>query len=103
MKKIALLVFMIISIGSVSAIGANMKGYGSGYPHKTYYKGNISPEQLPETIKKYLDKNYPDHMIMVSKRKGNGKYFIKIRFGGNGYHSYYRSLVFDHKGSLIKG
>jgi hypothetical protein len=28
---------------------------------------------------------------------------IKIRFGGNGYHSYYRSLVFDHKGSLIKG
>ncbi len=68
-----------------------------------YYKGNIPSDELPKSIKKYLDKNYPNHDIIVSKRQNNGKYFVKIRFGGNNYRSYYRSLVFDYEGNVIKG
>ena len=73
------------------------------YSYNGYYKGNIPHDKLPDAIKKYLKETYPDHYIIVSKRKGNGNYFVKIRYGGNQYRSYYRSLVFGYDGSVIKG
>jgi len=106
MKKF-LFVFILAIIANVSNISyASIKEaghYGKGYPAGHYYKGNISPDKLPDTIKKYLKETYPDHYIIVSKKKGNGNYFVKIRYGGDKYRSYYRSLVFADNGSLIKG
>jgi len=116
MKKIlffALLAFALYSAqatsSSTSAITTTTYEYSNDtcYPYgkygKQYPKGNISPKELPATTLKYLDENYPDHDIIVCKRKGNGNYFVKIRFGENQYRPYYRSLVFDSRGSVIKG
>ncbi len=73
------------------------------YEHSgKYRKGTISPKELPKAIVKYLDKNYPDYTILLSKRKNNGSYFVKIRFAGDEHHPYYRSLVFDSEGRVIK-
>lgn len=105
MKKLLFFALFAISLSSIYAANKNIYTYNYAY-YKPYYKankGNISPESLPKPILKYLKKNYSDYEIMVSKRKNNGNYFVKIRFGGNNYHSYYRSLVFDHEGKVIKG
>lgn len=105
MKRIIFLAFFVITLNAVYAVNVNVHTYSYEY-HKPYYKGNkgnISPESLPKPILKYLKKNYSDYEILVSKRKNNGNYFVKIRFEGNNYHSYYRSLVFDHEGRVIKG
>jgi len=103
MKKMILSILMVVSICSLKAAPDRI-GYGSTeMSPRTYYKGNISPESLPEPIMKYLEKNYPDYTIVVSKRKGNGNYYVKIRFKGNNYRQYHRSLVFDSSGKVIKG
>ena len=70
---------------------------------KGYYKGNISSKDLPSSIARYLQKHYSDYEIVISKRKGNGYYYLKIAYGGNSYRSYYRSLVFDYNGQVVKG
>lgn len=67
-----------------------------------YHKGNIFPKELPKATIKYLRENYPNYTILISKRKNNGNYFVKIRFDGDGHYPYYRSLVFDSKGHIIK-
>lgn len=105
MKKLMFYALFAIALCGVHAVNGNVHTYSYEY-HKPYYKGNkgnISPESLPKPILKYLKKNYSDYEILVSKRKNNGNYFVKIRFGSNNYHSYYRSLVFDHEGRVIKG
>lgn len=105
MKKLILFALFATGLSSISAVNENVYKYNYEF-HKPYYKGqkgNISPESLPKSITKYLKKHYSDYEIIVSKRKNNGKYFVKIRFGGNNQHSYYRSLVFDHEGKVIKG
>lgn len=102
MKK--LIFFLLIAFSVNGAYIANANQGKPNYKYsKTYYKGNIAPEDLPEVIIEYLDENYPDYTIMVSKIKNNGNYFVKIRYAGNKYRSYYRSLVFNHKGGVIKG
>ncbi|MDH6304927.1 hypothetical protein M2459_001664 [Parabacteroides sp. PF5-5] len=104
MKKLVLFVVMAFALD-----GACMADANTDYVHykrnygQTYYKGYVSPKELPKAVIKYLDKHYPDYTIMISKRKGNGHYFVKIRFAGNGYHAYHRSLVFDSEGRVIKG
>lgn len=104
MKRIMFLAFFAITLIGVYAVNVNEHTYNYEY-YKPYYKGNkgnISPESLPKPILKYLKKNYSDYEILVSKRKNNGNYFVKIRFEGNHNHSYYRSLMFDHDGWVIK-
>ncbi len=103
MKKLLFLLFIAISFSSIQA-GNNTTGNREWNYNKGYYpKGNISPEQLPESIKKYLNKNYPDYSIMVCKRQNNGKYFVKVRYNNNNGYNRYRSLVFNSDGSVIKG
>ncbi len=104
MKKLLFWALLSITISTISAENNTIAKveWSYGYPYKEY-KGNIAPEKLPKSIQKYLNENYPDHSVIVSKRKGNGNYFVKIRFGGNQYRSYYRGLVFDSEGSVIKG
>lgn len=101
MKKLIFFVLIIFSLSSVCLVNADAINHKREYYR--YYKGNYSPEKLPKAIIKYLEKEYPDYEIIVSKKKNNGVYFIKIRFGGNMYRSYYRSLVFDYDGRVIKG
>lgn len=107
MKKIlftALLAicFSLINSSDLSAGRKNKRTYNTEYSYN-HHKGNIHPDKLPKSIKKYLKETYPGHYVMVSKRKGNGNYFVKIRYGGNQHRQYYRSLVFAHDGSVIKG
>lgn len=71
--------------------------------NNTYYKGNVSSKDLPSSITRYLEKHYSDYEIVISKRKGNGYYYLKISYGGNAYRPYYRSLVFDQNGDIVKG
>lgn len=101
MKKLIFLLVIVFSLGS-TCIAGNGKNHRGEYS-QSYYKGNISSEQLPKAITKYLDKEYPDYAIIRSKKKNNGTYFVKIRFQRDRNHSYYRSLVFDHNGNVIKG
>jgi len=101
MRKIVYLVLIAMSFGTVQLANAGDKKYR--YEHSKNQKGNISPEDLPRTAKKYIQEKYPDCTILVSKRKGNGNYYVKVRYEGNQYRPYYRSLVFDHAGKLIKG
>ncbi|NDV97037.1 hypothetical protein D0T84_19310 [Dysgonomonas sp. 521] len=108
MKKLLLFILLAVSLPAIQATSNNIAEYkyndGKGYPYgRNYPKGNMSPKQLPAPILKYLNENYPGYSIIVSKRKGNGNYFVKIAFGSNQYRSYYRSLVFDHEGTVIKG
>lgn len=100
MKKIIYLVLIAMSLGTVQMANAGDKKHR--YEHHGYQKGNISPDDLPRAIKKYIQEKYPDCTILVSKRKGNGDYFVKVRYDGNRHRPYYRSLVFDHAGKLIK-
>ena len=69
---------------------------------KGYYKGNVTLEDLPSSITQYLKKHYSDYEIVISKRKGNGYYYLKIVHGENTYRSNYRSLVFDQDGDIVK-
>jgi len=102
MKKFLFFAFLMLSLNgnclaSMNSFNTTYKGY------KTSHKGNIPPEKLPEPVLTYLKKNYPEYVIMISKMKNNGNYFVKIRFSGNRYRRYYKSLVFDHEGHVIKG
>ena len=100
MKRLLLFAFIALSLAQVSAHA----DFGNRYKNGRYAnKGNISSSQLPKSITKYLNKNYPDHVIMVSKLKGNGYYYVKIRYNNDGQRPYYRSLVFDNNGSVVKG
>ena len=112
MKKCIFLVLAFMSLNSVYAtnekVGENVSSYNYEYhkpysQEKSYAKGNISPESLPKAITQYLKKNYRDYEIIVSKKKNNGKYFVKIRYDAGYSHPYYRSLVFDQNGKAIKG
>lgn len=103
MKKFIISVLTAISLSGVHAESKNIHNHSHYEYYKTDSKGNISPESLPKTITQYLKKNYPDCEIMVSKKKKNGNYFIKIRYRTGHSHSYYRSLVFDAAGKTIKG
>ncbi|MDR2916952.1 MAG: hypothetical protein LBV74_19335 [Tannerella sp.] len=105
MKKFLFLALVAMSLNASATSGkvnGNDRIHKYEY-HKPYFKGNISPENLPQMITKYLKKNYPNYEVMVSKKKNNGNYFVKIRYQGNHSHSYYRSLVFNNNGKLIKG
>lgn len=102
MKKLILFVLVMFSISATSMTKTESVNNGTEYFQK-YYKGNISPDKLPKVIIKHLEKNYPGYSIMISKRKGNGYYFVKIKYNGNKYRPYYRSLVFDQDGNAVKG
>ncbi|WP_280647903.1 MULTISPECIES: hypothetical protein [unclassified Dysgonomonas] len=97
------LIAIAFSLSAVSVAGNSSTIGGGGKHGQTYHKGNISPKELPKAITKYLKENYEGYTILVSKRKNNGNYFVKIRFSGNRHYSYYRSLVFDNEGRVIKG
>jgi|GEM_PF-3153224 hypothetical protein len=103
MKKCVFLILMIAGLFPTYAWNTTGRSNCSGYPYKTYYKGNISSDELPKKVKEYLKKHYTDHTIMISKKKDNGNYFVKIRYKGRGSRPYYRSLVFDYEGNIIKG
>jgi len=106
MRKLFYIALFAISFSlvgsSYTSINKGME-YHKNESFRRGYKGNIHPDDLPKAIRKYLKNTYPDYYIMVSKRKGNGNYFVKIRYGKDQYRSYYRSLVFNHDGSVIKG
>lgn len=106
MKRLMFLVLIVFGLSTLHATSNNV--YSNGHPvssnyNRYYPKGNIDVKDLPKPITKYLDKNYSGYTIIVAKRKGNGNYFVKIRYGKNEYHPYYRSLVFNHEGKVIKG
>jgi len=107
MKKLIVISVMLMVMGSSYAMAENRGpsgkiSYRNEYVNGNRYKGNIAPEDLPKPIKEYLKEHYPDHTIIVSKRQGNHKYFVKIRYGENQYRKYYRSLVFDNEGKPVK-
>lgn len=102
MKKILFFVVILFSLGSTSLTGSNNTGRKGEYP-EVYNKGYNSSEVLPKVVVEYLEKEYPGYTVIRSKRKNNGTYFVKIKFMGNKYHAYYRSLVFAHDGRVIKG
>ncbi|WFE86907.1 MULTISPECIES: hypothetical protein [Parabacteroides] len=101
MRKLIFFMLVIFSLNGISEASVSRIDYRYEHAGK-YRKGNISPKELPKAIVKYLEKNYPDYTILLSKRKNNGNYFVKIRFDGDGHHPYYRSLVFDSEGRVIK-
>lgn len=109
MKKLFLLVLVLVSFNPVWAEGRSVTDYtmysysGKYYKGNRYQKGNLSPEQLPNNVKKYLKEYYPEHSILVCKKKGDGYYFVKIQYPGERSYYYYRSLVFDTKGKVVKG
>lgn len=108
MKKIFLIGLLITcfttTYASSTFISDNSLEQSVGRRYKRgYYKGNVSPENLPSSITRYLKKHYSDYEIVISKRKGNDYYYLKIAYGGNAYRSYYRSLVFDENGDVVKG
>lgn len=108
MKKMLLIGLLITGFATTYASSAfvsdNTLELNQGRRYKRgYYKGNVSSEDLPSSITRYLQKHYSDYEIVISKRKGNGYYYLKIAYGGNSYRSYYRSLVFDHNGDVVKG
>lgn len=104
MKKLVLAIALIFSLSLVcTKLQAEGRNQEYKYENRSYRKGNIAIDDLPSNTIKYLDKNYPDYFIMVAKRKGNGYYFVKIRFNNDNRRPYYRSLVFDTKGNVVKG
>ncbi len=104
MKKLVLAIALIFGLSLVcTELQAKGRGQGYRYENRSYRKGNIAIDDLPSNVIKYLDKNYPDYFIMVAKRKGNGYYFVKIRSNNDYKRSYYRSLVFDTEGRVVKG
>ncbi|SHG22087.1 hypothetical protein [Dysgonomonas macrotermitis] len=103
---IAVLLFGCATMQAESsfATGNSTEFVTGRYDRGRYYqKGNMDARNLPSNITKYLKKNYGDYDIMVAKRKGNGYYYLKISYPGNNYRPYYRSLVFDEKGKIVKG
>lgn len=105
MKKLfiyTLLTFGILAFSTdVNTAKANQ---GKRYEKNYYYKkGKISHEELPTSVKKYLKDTYPDHDVVIAKRKGDGYYYVKIRYNHNYKKPYYRSLVFDPNGKIVKG
>ncbi len=108
MKKFLLAVFLAIGFvttqAETSSTTEQSMELGRGrYYHGRHTKGNIDVCDLPSNITKYLNKHYGKYDVMVAKRKGNGYYYLKISYDGNSYRPYYRSLVFDEKGKVVKG
>ncbi len=108
MRKILLIGLLITGFATTYAsstfVADNTLEQTQGRRYKRgYYKGNVASEDIPSTITRYLKKHYSDYEIVISKRKGNGYYYLKIAYGGNAYRSYYRSLVFDENGDVVKG
>ena len=108
MKKLLLIAFL--SLGFISMQAENSftteqsVELGRGrYYHGRHNRGNINICDLPSNITKYLNKHYGKYDVMVAKGKGNGYYYLKISCDGNSYRPYYRSLVFDEKGRIVKG
>lgn len=81
MKKLMFFIAMMCSISFLSATNLNNESYNQGRPGYHY---QIPVEQLPKPIIKHLEKKYKDYEIIISKRKNNGNYFIKIQYDGNG-------------------
>lgn len=105
MKKIFTLLLVVAGISTVSltAKGSTDSNLLQSEYNYRGNKGNISADNLPEAVKEYLTRNYPSYTVMVAKKKNNGKYYVKIRYNENQGRPYYRSLVFDYNGDLIKG
>lgn len=108
MRKILLIGLLIIGFATIYAsrtfVADNTLEQTQGRRYKRgYYKGNVASEDLPSSITRYLKKYYSDYEIVISKRKGNSYYYVKIAYGGNAYRSYYRSLIFDENGDVVKG
>lgn len=107
MKKILLAACFSIGLITFQAEASSMSeqtvelGHGRYY-HGRHHKGNMNVRDLPSNITKYLNKHYNNYDILVSKRRGNGYYYVKISYDGNSHHPYYRSLIFDEKGKVVK-
>lgn len=104
MKNFLLIVLFVI--GSVSVFGANNSIYFSEVKmeqgrRRHCPKNNVNPKDLPASIIQYVEKNYPDYSIILSKRNGDGYYYLKINDGKDRCNSRYRSLVFDNKGKVV--
>lgn len=107
MKKILLVAFLSIGLitlqAEVSSINEQTMELNRGrYYHGRHHKRNMNISDLPSNITKYLNKHYGSYDILVAKRKGDGYYYIKISYDGNSHRPYYRSLVFDEKGKIVK-
>lgn len=108
MKKFLLITcfsFAFISMDvEASSVAEKTIEIGHGrYHYGRHSKGNRNVCDLPSSITKYLKKHYGKYDVMVAKRKGNGYYYLKISYDGNSYRPYYRSLVFDERGKVVKG
>jgi hypothetical protein len=107
MKKLIVLTLLAASFTTMYAESSLMSNntieQNLGRRYYRGYKGNVSSKDLPSEIRRYLDKHYPDYELVVSKRKGNGYYYVKIRYNHDSYRPYYRSLVFDEDGRVVKG
>lgn len=107
MKRFLLIACLSIGFVTMQAEASSTSEYlvemGRGrYHHGKNYRGN-SERNLPSNITKYLNKHYGRYDVIVSKRKGNGYYYLKISYDGNSHRPFYRSLVFDEKGKIVKG
>lgn len=109
MKKFLLVACLSLGFITMEAGASSMNestvemGRGRYYHHGRHNKGNMDVCDLPANITKYLNKHYGKYDVVVAKRKGNGYYYLKISYDGNSYRPYYRSLVFDERGKIVKG
>ena len=100
-----LAVSLLAAIGAVNVAHAQPVTSTTSDPSiRNSAKGNVLPGQWPEPIKNYINDNYPGYTVVVSRKKSNGQYFVKIRYGHDGSsNGRHRSLVFGADGSVIKG
>lgn len=103
MKKLLFIVLLAVGITSINASNDYALTSKAELGNRNYYQGNFSVNDLPKSIIKYLEQNYSGYSIMICKRKGDGYYYLKISYPGNQYRRFYRNLVFDYNGNVVKG
>lgn len=102
MKKIAIVAILFLGFASLQAVNNSDLNIGNRN-HNQYSNTGIPKDNLPKNIIDYLNKEYSDYIIMISKKKDNGYYYVKIRYNQNARRPYYRNLVFDQNGNPVRG
>lgn len=109
MKKLFVLMILIGAISTTTyAENINMSNTSQEYSlhnrrNNRHNRTSIPKDKLPANITNYLNKNYPGHAVILSKLKGDGYYYVKIKYNENRYRSFYRDLVFDRSGNPVRG
>lgn len=101
-SKLIITIALLLALSSLNATNNRRHNRNNLTERSDTKSKDIKVEELPESVRKYIESHYSKPSILVTRLNDNGNYYVRISYDVNRPYPYYRSLVFSPKGEIIK-